>query len=187
MTNSKIKIAITAITFVLFLLHQWIKFDTIALGLLFIAVLPWLSAFLQSAELPGGWKFQFDQVKEEQEKHGKDIDTLKFLVVNLFTKPEVEHLKKISSGAEFSIDLDDATNRSIFFSTFRNEIARLYNSDFITFHKDSRGADLFDPGGPDKRNVLDYCKITCNGRQFLSLYDQYSATSQSPKTETPNQ
>ena len=121
------------------------------------------------------------EIQKDVKSIGQDVETLKFLIVNLFTKPEVTHLKKIGSGAEFIEELNDEKDRGRFFGTFRDEIARLYNSDFITLHNDSRGVELFDEGGPEKRNVLDHCEITHNGRQFLSLHDQYSAMLQSPE------
>src|SRR5713101_3543449 len=99
MIKTHIKIVVTVIAAVLVILHQWIKFDTIALGLLFFAVLPWLSSFLQSAELPGGWKFQFDQVKEEQQKQKDEIERLNFLIEG-FVSEDVERGQKGVSPAE---------------------------------------------------------------------------------------
>lgn len=36
-----------------------IKIDTITIGLLIVAVLPWLSSLLESAKFPGGWEVKF--------------------------------------------------------------------------------------------------------------------------------
>jgi len=43
--------------------------DSITLGLLAIAVLPWLSSLFNSIELPGGWKFEFRELKKEITQH----------------------------------------------------------------------------------------------------------------------
>ncbi len=102
MTKTHEKIVVTAAAAVLVVLHQWVKFDTIALGLLFIAVLPWLSSFLQSAELPGGWKFQFDQVREEQLKQKDEIERLKFLIEGFVSADELKHLERLNSNEPFS-------------------------------------------------------------------------------------
>jgi hypothetical protein len=109
MTKTHIKIVVTVTAPVLVILHQWIKFDTIALGLLSIAVLPWLSSFLQSAELPGGWKFQFDQVKEEQQKQRDDIERLKFLIEGFVSDDELKHLKRLNSNEPFLVTVDRTT------------------------------------------------------------------------------
>src|SRR5438093_1539577 len=119
MTKTHVKIGVTAVAAVLVILHQWIKFDTIALGLLFIAVLPWLSSFLQSAELPGGWKFQFDQVKEEQQKQRDEIERLKFLMEELVSEDELKHLKRLASNEPFRITVDATTKY------FESELRRL--------------------------------------------------------------
>ncbi len=40
-----------------------LKLDTVTLGLIVIAIVPWLSFLLESAELPGGWKVRFRDVE----------------------------------------------------------------------------------------------------------------------------
>lgn len=42
--------------------------DAITLGLLLLAALPWLSPLIKSAELPGGWKIEFQDLREAAEK-----------------------------------------------------------------------------------------------------------------------
>jgi hypothetical protein len=42
--------------------------DGITLGLLVLAALPWLSPLIKSAEFPGGWKIEFQDLKEAAEK-----------------------------------------------------------------------------------------------------------------------
>jgi hypothetical protein len=42
--------------------------DAITLGLLVLAAPPWLSPLIKSAELPGGWKIEFQDLKEAAEK-----------------------------------------------------------------------------------------------------------------------
>ncbi len=44
-----------------------IKIDSITLGLLFAAILPWLSSLIESAEFPGGWKIKFRDIKKAVE------------------------------------------------------------------------------------------------------------------------
>lgn len=40
-----------------------IKIDAISLGLIIVAILPWLSSLIESAELPGGWKIKFRDIE----------------------------------------------------------------------------------------------------------------------------
>lgn len=44
-----------------------LKIDAITLSLIIVAILPWLAPLFKSIELPGGWKFEFqDLVKAEE-------------------------------------------------------------------------------------------------------------------------
>lgn len=60
----------------------FIKFDSITIGFLIAAFLPWLSTFLQSMELPGGWKIQFKKLKKENVKMKNEIRQLKYIKFN---------------------------------------------------------------------------------------------------------
>lgn len=40
-----------------------LKLDAITLGLLVLALLPWLQSLIKSAEFPGGWKIEFQDVQ----------------------------------------------------------------------------------------------------------------------------
>lgn len=42
-----------------------IKIDVITIVLLFIALIPWLSPLFKSLEFPGGWKIEFQEVKQK--------------------------------------------------------------------------------------------------------------------------
>ena len=49
----------------------WKKLDPTFLGLVAIAAVPWLAAFIKKLELPGGWKFEFQELKKQfQEVRG---------------------------------------------------------------------------------------------------------------------
>lgn len=45
-----------------------LKIDAVSLGLFVLGVLPWLAPLIKSAELPGGWKIQFQDIKNAAEK-----------------------------------------------------------------------------------------------------------------------
>ncbi|MCF5946695.1 hypothetical protein L2249_25705, partial [Xanthomonas perforans] len=45
-----------------------IKIDLVTLGLMIVAVLPWLSELIESAKFPGGWEVKFRDLREAGEK-----------------------------------------------------------------------------------------------------------------------
>lgn len=69
-----IKISTTLIALILTIVHMYypsIKVDSITLGLLVVAVLPWLAPIFKTVELPGGMKFELQDFKEIEEKANK--------------------------------------------------------------------------------------------------------------------
>ena len=64
-TKTTLKVSVTvvaAIGIVVHLIWPQVRIDAITLGLLVVSVLPWLSAFVKSAEFPGGWKITFHDI-----------------------------------------------------------------------------------------------------------------------------
>jgi hypothetical protein len=69
--TSVAKIAITTGALILVgarVLWPDLKIDAVTLGLALVAVLPWLSSVIKSAELPGGWKVEFQEIRSAGEK-----------------------------------------------------------------------------------------------------------------------
>ena len=61
-----VKLIVTVVAVILLvarLIWPSLKIDAVALGLLAIAVVPWLSSLIRSAEFPGGWKVEFRDVQ----------------------------------------------------------------------------------------------------------------------------
>ena len=80
-----------------------IKFDVPALVLLFLAIIPWLSLFLDNATLPGGWRIEFRKLKEQQNKQESEIeDITNFLFDNFLRGYELEQLNNLNSPDRFS-------------------------------------------------------------------------------------
>jgi hypothetical protein len=68
-TRLKVVVSATAMAgIVVRLLFPALKIDAVSLGLLVLGVLPWLAPLIKSAELPGGWKIQFQDIKNAAEK-----------------------------------------------------------------------------------------------------------------------
>jgi hypothetical protein len=160
MTKTHVKVVVSAVAAIMVILHQWIKFDTIALGLLFMAVLPWLSSFLQSAELPGGWKFEFDQVKEEQQKQRDDIERLKFLIEGFVSEDELKHLKRLNSNEPFRVTVDGTTKY------FENELRRMRSLGLVA-NPPGKGIRSLLVNDGQERDVRDHFYITDKGKEYL--------------------
>jgi hypothetical protein len=45
-----------------------IRIDLVTLGLMIVAILPWLSELIESAKFPGGWEVKFRDLREAGEK-----------------------------------------------------------------------------------------------------------------------
>jgi len=65
------KIAVTAIAAVALVIRfvfPNVTIDGVALGLIVVAVLPWLASLIKAAEFPGGWKIEFQDVADAAER-----------------------------------------------------------------------------------------------------------------------
>jgi hypothetical protein len=73
----------------------------VALGLVGIAILPWLSSILESAKF-GQLEVKFREVAREQSRQRKALDAVfKFLVESFVTADELVHLQKLAAKTPF--------------------------------------------------------------------------------------
>ena len=67
-TTFYVRMGISLSALALLVLHKLytglLPADTIGVGLLVVAVLPWVLTVISEAELPGGWKVKFREVAE---------------------------------------------------------------------------------------------------------------------------
>ena len=170
-TRALPKVLLSASAVGLVVLHSSsvVKLDTIALGLLAFGALPWIASFLRSAELPGGVKVQFQEIRAEQARQARELDAIKFLVANFLTASEQDHLQRIAAApAPFMVKADYT---SAFFAA---ELRKLRALGFIKqLGDDGVRALLRDDG--KARNVCDYFGVTERGREFLQLQTQVAA------------
>ena len=111
-------IAVSTLSVFALILHlssnSGIKFDIPALVLLFIALIPWMSLFLDNATLPGGWRLEFKKLKEQQDKQESDIDDItNFLFDNFLTGYELEQLIKLNSPTRFSFEFQGGFEKEL--------------------------------------------------------------------------
>lgn len=74
MSPRAVQVSITAGALLTALVHIiWpsLKIDSITLTLVVVAILPWLAPLFKSVELPGGWKFEFQDLLKAQERAGE--------------------------------------------------------------------------------------------------------------------
>lgn len=154
-----IKIVISCAAAGLFILRaaapNLLPSDTMSLGLLVVILLPWLSSFIDMAELPFGWKFKFRELQREQVNQKEQIDSLRFLISYFLTNDELVHLRKLSKGEDFPYERN---NR------FIEELRRLRDLGLITKSSAVNIGDL-----PQKGCLNKYIEITDRGRTYLHL------------------
>jgi hypothetical protein len=129
------------------------------LGLLGLAILPWLGSLLDVAELPGGWKLEFRKVEAEQHRQRADIEALKFLVSGFVTGVEFAHLQKLAVKQPFPFTGGPETE------FFLNELRRLRSLGLISNHE-GKGIRALRSGGGD---INAYFFITPRGQEYLRI------------------
>jgi hypothetical protein len=163
------KAAITAVALLALFLHMFsekARLDTTGLVLLFLALLPWLASVISRAELPGGWKLEFQAVKMEQRRQAHEIDALKFLVSNFLTEPECRHLEGLASDKPYRARRDGTT------PYFELEMRRLRALGFVQGRPDHGVRSLLraiTEAGGQEVDVKDHFEITARGRDYLRL------------------
>ena len=149
------------------LVHPGAHVDAVVLGLLALAAIPWLSDVIQSAKF-GGFSIDFkvdrlerrqDRQRLLQEKQGKEIRQLRFLVSNFANPAEVAHLTKLADGESFPVIKDGS------FSYFKQELHRLRGLGLIEGQRNKGLRSMETEGG----DVKDHFKISDKGKEFLRL------------------
>lgn len=142
------------------ILRPDLAIDAISFGLFILALLPWLSDLIASAEFPGGWKVQFRAVVARQELQQRDLATLKFLVSHFLTEAELNHLQRFESPAPFSFTRDGTTD------AFKSELRRLRSMGLIRSHT---GQSISIVLRQDKGDVKKDYELTPAGKDYLKL------------------
>lgn len=67
-----------------------LRVDAVTLVLIAIAAAPWLGPIFKSIELPGGWKFEYQQIQREVREVRRRVEEVESLVFTGDTTPELE-------------------------------------------------------------------------------------------------
>jgi multisubunit Na+/H+ antiporter MnhG subunit len=163
------RLAVTGVALLALVLHlsfERTKLDTTGLVLIFLALVPWLATIISRAELPGGWKLEFQEVKTEQRRQAQEIDAIKFLLAYFLTEPECRHLEGFAADKQYRVRKDGTT------SFFEKELRRLRALGFIEGRPGCGVRSLLkamaDAGG-NEVDARDHFEITARGRDYLRL------------------
>ena len=169
MINRTLKISISVSAVLLIVLRmQWpnLKIDAITLGLFVVALLPWFISFLESAELPGGWKFKFRELKGTIKQQEQQIENqqkiINQLVIFSMSQPIYEKLRTIYYAKR------DGRGEYI----YRKEYEEINRREFL-FLRDhgflaKAGGGYFDPG-PDliDKDIVPQVELTPIGNFYV--------------------
>jgi hypothetical protein len=117
--------------------------DAVGFGLLILVALPWLDLIIKSAELPGGWKFEF----REQVKALKDQVAVQQELINTLVKYSVSasiftHLCGITLLKYYGYEDNDTNRRELYFLRDNGFIMLTKGNGFVDFNRDIHGRNL---------------------------------------------
>jgi hypothetical protein len=151
-----VKVCVSLLALFVLLGHVYMKTDRIdgtAVGLLAIAILPWLADLLETLELPGGWKFHFRGIEVEQTKQRMMLEQLQLAVRLLLTDVELRHLKNFAGTAPMPLRRDGTT------PNYEKELRRLRALGLL----EGSAGPFFREGGDAHK----YLRITDEGIKYL--------------------
>ena len=143
--------------------------DSLSVGLLIVAVLPWLAQLLSSVRLPGGWELVFREIRENQEKQGtllsnqqEQIRALRTAVRGIVTKYEYDKLVGLNQEGDFLCSYSDDMFQELKRLRALNLVCHHEGTGLARMQHDHKGSDA-------KFNVKQYFYITPEGRRYLKI------------------
>jgi hypothetical protein len=144
--------------------QRW-KLEPVALGLVVLAALPWLSSIIQSAKI-GDIEVSFRSLERKQTAQRAELDQIiKFLLENFVSKYELNHLEKLASSEPFPFH---------WVETFEAELRRLIGLGLIE-RLPGKGLRSMKREGGDAHNHL---RITERGTNYLKYRQGLAAAFQ---------
>jgi hypothetical protein len=140
-----------------------IKFDSTALILFFLFLIPWFSIFLEKATFPGGLNLEFRRIKEQQNIQREEIDDIKFLLLHFITDFEKIHLGHLNSSNPFRYE---------FRPSFEEELIRLLALKLIERHP-GKGIRSAKRDKREDNGLKEHFYITDKGKEYLARIERY--------------
>ena len=129
--------------------------NSLTLVLLVLAVLPWLDSFIKTAELPGGLKFEFRELKA---KVARQQDIINALAKYSMSASIFRHLSGIALLRTYFYRDDEGNRRELYFLRDNGFIQPKPGMNFVDF-----GA------GVDGRNLVELAEPTPIGWECVRL------------------
>ena len=141
------------------LIQPALKIDAITLGLLVIAILPWLPRLLESAKLPGGWEVTFRRLETTVHDQGAQIsdqkaqitslqETINNLVKYSMSSSVFNHLAGIACMYEYRYANNEGFRREMYFLRDNGFIRPKSKPGFLDFDDSLNGHNLVDVAEP---------------------------------------
>jgi hypothetical protein len=132
--------------------------DAITLGLMALALAPWMATLLSSLKF-GGMEIEFKKVEDKVAAQGLEIDQLQFLVKNFLPRWELEHMNNLAAPKPFKVDFSNASPE------FEGELRRLRAHKFIEHCSDMTIGEMFK--SREVRDLHHHFRLTQLGREYL--------------------
>lgn len=125
--------------------------DATTLGLLIVAVLPWVYTLIDSAEFPGGWKLHFRQLQSEVDQQQRALEqqqrAINELVKYSLSASIFHHLCGIALLRTYTYHDGDSNRREMYFLR-DNGLVRPKAAAFLDFDARLEGRNLVDVAEP---------------------------------------
>jgi len=169
-------ITVVAVALIALHLSSWnasTKVDVTVVGLLVLAVLPWLGSVIKKLELPGGFKFEVQEIQKQISQHDKRISEQQRVSDELLKKQrELIDLVAIKSLHEYIYrhlrivyDMQQRNSGEYIFRSgdgnMKRDLQELINRDFIEW------LDL--NALPETTHLVKIMRITEVGKAFVQL------------------
>ena len=170
----KVAVSVVAAILIVLQLYWQVPIDGVTLGLLAIALLPWIFHLIENMEVLGIFRLQtrIQSVEERQHQQDAQIRVLRFLVTSLLREWEKNHLNQLDSNEAF---LAKETG------FFRQEMKDLWDRGLIgARHGESSLDEMLEQAPPDGDREVDvkrYFYITDKGKEYLEFLGDYAGLS----------
>jgi len=143
------KVAFTVVPLALLAAHtRWpdlLPANSVTLALLVLAVLPWLDSLIKAAELPGGWKIEFRELKADV---ARQQDIINALVKYSMSASIFHHLCGIALLRTYTYVDNEANRRELYFLRDSGFIQPRPGIDFLDFGAGVHGRNLVEVAEP---------------------------------------
>lgn len=168
LNSMKIAAGITVASLLLLLLKGYLQIrlkqsilnDSVSIGLLVVAALPWLSQLISSAKI-GGNELIFREIAQQKVETDQKLDQMLQLIKNLISEDDREILRKLNSAEPFVYKHDSNQKDPI-----RNQFRRLRTFRLINSKRSI--SDVIDRDNSD-RDIKSDISVTKEGKDFIGV------------------